>query len=77
MSDAAKRHGLPLSRRSDNAPVRVCCGQRHFGALCPDGKVMCCLCFERFPVSELSETVDGDKQDVCVRCAAMEAASHA
>lgn len=29
---------------------------------------MCCLCFGRFTVEELSETVDGDKQDVCVPC---------
>lgn len=55
------------------APVRLCCGQRHYGAQCPDGKVMCCLCFHRFNVSELSETVDGDKQDVCLECAEKEA----
>jgi hypothetical protein len=30
---------------------------------------MCCLCFGRFRVADLSETVDGDKQDVCVECA--------
>jgi len=52
-----------------DAPVRLCCGQRHFGVVCPDGKVMCCLCFGRFTPDELSETVDGDKQDVCVPCA--------
>lgn len=49
-------------------PARLCCGQRHYGVICPDGKVMCCLCFERFTVDELSETVDGDKQDVCRAC---------
>ena len=58
-----------------DAPVRLCCGQRHFGAVCPDGKVMCCLCFGRFPLDELSETVDGDKQDVCRACAEREAAA--
>lgn len=54
-------------------PVRLCCAQRHWGAICPDGKVMCCLCFERFEQADLSETVDGDKQDVCVTCAKLEA----
>jgi hypothetical protein len=50
------------------APVRLCCGQRHSGALCPDGKVMCCLCFERVTLAELSETVDGQLTDVCKTC---------
>ena len=58
---------------SAQAPVRLCCLQRHYGALCPDGLVMCCLCFERFPPERLSETVDGDKQDVCLACAEIEA----
>lgn len=53
------------------APVRLCCGQRHYGAQCPDGKVMCCLCFGRFPVEELNVT-DGSPEDVCVTCAANE-----
>jgi hypothetical protein len=56
----------------DKAPVRLCCGKRHFGPQCPDGKVMCCLCFDRFPVDELSETADGHKQDVCKSCDEME-----
>lgn len=34
-------------------PVRLCCGQRHVGAECPDGLVMCCLCFERVPKEQL------------------------
>jgi hypothetical protein len=58
---------------SEEAPVRLCCGQRHYGPLCPDGKVMCCLCFERFEVEDLSETADGSKQDVCRACAGHEA----
>lgn len=68
--------GASMSERDtqDEAPVRLCCGQRHYGVLCPDGKVMCCLCFGRFDVSELSETVDGDKQDVCSACWAEETA---
>ena len=50
-------------------PVRVCCGERHFGALCNDGSVMCCLCFNRYPLSAMSETAEGDKTDVCPNCA--------
>lgn len=36
-------------------PVRLCCGQRHFGPVCPDGKVMCCLCFQRFDRKDLED----------------------
>ena len=53
-------------------PVRLCCMERHYGVVCPDGKVMCCVCFRRFAVSDLSETTDGKKQDMCAACAAME-----
>lgn len=56
----------------DLNPVRLCCGQRHFGLQCPDGLVMCCLCFNRFPLDELNETEDGLKEDVCLTCAAHE-----
>jgi hypothetical protein len=38
---------------------------------------MCCLCFERFPVEELSETEDGEKEDVCVPCHEMERLANA
>lgn len=51
-----------------DAPVRVCCGQRHHGVTCPDGLVMCCLCFHRFPVEALN-VVDGRPEDVCRSCA--------
>lgn len=54
----------------NDAPVRVCCGQRHYGVTCPDGKVMCCVCFERFDVSDLA--VSGNPMvayDVCKGCA--------
>lgn len=53
------------------APVRLCCGQRHAGVVCNDGKVMCQLCFLRFPVEELHQT-DNGPEDVCVDCAAEE-----
>lgn len=50
-------------------PVRLCCGQRHFGVVCPDGKVMCCLCFSRFSQKDLHVLEDGQKEDVCTGCA--------
>ena len=56
----------------DRPPVRLCCGQRHYGAVCPDGKVMCCLCFSRFEIAELNVTEDGTPEDVCRPCAALD-----
>lgn len=53
-------------------PMRSCCGQRHYGPLCPDGKVMCCLCFGRFSPDELN-VVDGHLEDVCKPCAEADA----
>lgn len=50
-------------------PVRLCCGQRHWGVGCPDGLVMCCLCYHRFPLAELFLDQDGDRWDMCVPCA--------
>lgn len=52
-------------------PVRLCCGQRHMTAQCPDGLVMCCICFSRFPLTGLNKTKDG-YEDVCLRCAESE-----
>lgn len=52
-----------------HAPVRLCCGQRHFGVVCPDGRVMCCLCFERCEQGELNVASDGQKENVCKKCA--------
>lgn len=44
-------------------PVRVCCMQRHNGPVCPDGTVMCCICFEKFtPDPEVTV------YDVCPSC---------
>ena len=51
------------------APVRLCCGKSHNGAICPDNLVMCCICFTRVPVSELNRTEDGSYEDVCISCA--------
>ena len=50
-----------------NVPTRICCGQRHEGVVCPDGKVMCCLCFKRV-TQDLLSTYDGQKTDVCKKC---------
>lgn len=50
------------------APVRLCCGQRHHGSICPDGKVMCANCFRRFDVADLM-VEDGETWDVCKECA--------
>jgi hypothetical protein len=57
---------------TDLPPVRLCCFERHFGSVCPDGKVMCELCFDRFPIEDLNVTDDGTPEDVCKRCAAAE-----
>lgn len=50
------------------APVRLCCFERHYGVQCPDGKVMCELCFDRFEVSDLNVTEDGNPENVCKPC---------
>lgn len=49
-------------------PTRLCCGQKHHGPVCPDGKVMCCLCFNRVNQDELHVLPDGQKEDVCNDC---------
>jgi len=41
---------------------------RHYGPVCPDGKVMCCLCFERFEIKDLNKTNSGIPEDVCQMC---------
>lgn len=51
----------------EQPPVRVCCFQRHWGAVCPDGLVMCCLCFQRFEVKDLI-VEDEEVVDVCKVC---------
>ena len=58
-----------------SVPVRLCCGEEHYGAVCPDGKVMCQLCFERFDVDDLnvvSIDFEGQHEDVCKSCARKE-----
>ena len=55
-----------------NGPVRLCCMQRHRTVACPDGKVMCQLCFDRFDKDDLMVDEDGVKWDVCKTCRADE-----
>jgi hypothetical protein len=61
----------------EGAPIRVCCGQRHYGPVCPDGLVMCCICFKRLPKDRLALLEEGDGssaesapiyEDVCRTC---------
>ena len=49
-------------------PVRPCCGQRHRGVTCPDGTVLCCLCFSRVTKDQLERGADGTLRDICHDC---------
>lgn len=49
-------------------PVRLCCGQRHYGVICPSGNVMCCLCFGSFSQDQLWVDAEGIRWDVCREC---------
>lgn len=53
-------------------PVRLCCGAAHWGVVCPDGRVLCCICFARFEVDDLNVLPDGSREDVCRECAELE-----
>ncbi len=61
-----------MSEKDFVSPVRLCCGKRHWGAVCPDGKVMCQLCYSRFEIEDLHTTGGGHKEDVCKECAELE-----
>lgn len=63
--DTPSRRGLCF--RNSEPPVRLCCGERHFGVVCPDDHIMCCICFERFPIDPSTEW------DVCPSCLEHEA----
>lgn len=52
----------------DVTPVRLCCGMSHWTATCPDGLVMCCICFGRFEKHELHVDSTGTTWDVCAAC---------
>lgn len=53
--------------RTREPPVRLCCWERHIGVQCPDGLVMCCLCFSRFSIDDLA-VEDGTTTNVCQKC---------
>ncbi len=63
---------LDMLNEEWNGPIRLCCGQRHWEVQCPDGAVMCCICFMKFGVESLSVLPDGSKTDVCKTCAEQE-----
>lgn len=49
-------------------PYRLCCGKQHESVECPDGLVMCCLCFMRVTQDKLHVTLDGKRENVCQAC---------
>lgn len=51
------------------APVRPCCGQRHWTIACPDGRVMCDLCYDRFELAGLYVDAAGTRWNICITCA--------
>lgn len=54
------------------APVRLCCGQRHWTAECADGLVMCALCFDRVSKTNLMHDGFGRLWDCCQECGLIE-----
>jgi len=38
--------------------------------------IVCCICFETLTLDECNVRPDGEKEDVCVRCAEQERAFH-
>ena len=53
----------------DKPPVRLCCSSRHYGCVCPDGKVMCIICYNRVTIDKLHLLPNGKREDVCQSCA--------
>lgn len=53
-------------------PVRLCCGERHWGVVCLDGLTLCPICFERYAEHELYVDDAGQVWDVCVYCKSAE-----
>lgn len=70
------RHPLPALERGEQGveavtavqpPIRLCCGQSHNGAVCPDGTFMCCLCFDKVILASAYEDAEG-RWDMCRPC---------
>lgn len=49
-------------------PVRLCCMARHNGPVCPDGTVMCAICFDKFTGNQLYTDKNGTTHDICKPC---------
>jgi hypothetical protein len=51
-------------------PVKLCCGQRHWTIRCPDGLVMCELCYDRFQEADLQPVEDDPtaRWNICKPC---------
>jgi hypothetical protein len=64
----AKRTRKRSKDRVKQPPVRLCCGERHWTVACPDGRVMCAMCFDRYLEEMLATTPGGTKIDVCQEC---------
>lgn len=56
------------TKKLGRPPQNMCCEERHFGDICPDGKVMCCLCFGRFDIDELYPSRPDEFLMVCKPC---------
>jgi hypothetical protein len=53
----------------DEPPFRrLCCGQRHDGVQCPDGLVMCAICYNRVDPLHLNPLPEGGWENVCRMC---------
>lgn len=48
-------------------PYRLCCGKPHWGPVCPDGLVMCQLCYDRVKQGDLHRDEEGT-WDICQKC---------
>ena len=55
-------------RLVQGAAVRLCCNQRHWGPVCPDGMVMCCVCYGRYEPGDLYVDATGTTWDMCAGC---------
>ena len=56
------------TENSTQIPVRLCCSQRHYGSVCADGLVMCCVCYGRYDKDELHVDGAGVTWDMCQGC---------
>ena len=48
--------------------TQLCCSLRHWGPVCPDGLVMCCICYGRYLPDELHVDATGVTWDMCEGC---------